>query len=530
MLCARNEYARISKGTQRMPEFNAIPDDTPIIIGAAQRVQHVSEVREDAMSSPMELAAAAAGAALEDAGVDAAPVDTIAVIRLFSDAAEVWASPFGGSDNPPESVARRVGATPGHRIYSNAGGTEPLAVMMELLRDIARGEKTLALLCGSEAIANQRAAIKRGLQLDWNEHYDQPLDNREHLKRFVSEEELASGLGLPAHYYALIENAYARRLGHDPEEHRRHMARMFAPFSEIASRNPFSQFPVAYAEQELAQESDANYAISLPYTKRLVAQDAVNQSAALVLTSAGHARQLGVDPDKWIVVEAYAQGDDQPLTQRLDITGSTAMSTVFESVLQQAGCRGSDFDLIDIYSCFPCAVQAACDSLQLPVDGTVPLTVTGGLPYFGGPGNNYSMHALAEMTARLRGGKARALVTANGGMLSKHAAMVLRAAGASESPVKWADADIVAIRQESIPTVDYAQSPSSGEVISYTVIARRGKPDIGIVLSQTGNGERFLASSVDTTVTGDMKTTSPVGRRVNVVEGGKRRLFEFAAQ
>jgi acetyl-CoA C-acetyltransferase len=156
--------------------------------------------------------------------------------------------------------------------------------------------------------------------------------------------------------------------------------------------------------------------------------------------------------------------------------------------------------------------------------------VTGGLPYFGGPGNNYSMHALAEVATRLRGSQARALVTANGGMLSKHAAAVLRAAGASESAVQWRDADVLAIQVEDIPTVDYAQSPDAGRVISYTVIARRGKPDIGIVLAETGNGERFLASNVDTAITDAMKAASPVGRPVKVIAGGERRLFEFATQ
>lgn len=513
-----------------MPQTSPLPDDTPVIIGAAQRVEHVSDVSPQTLSSPMDLAAAACNSALEDAGVEAAGVDTVAVIRLFSDAAKVWASPFGGSNNPPESVARRIGAAPAHRIYSSAGGTEPLTVMMELLRDIASGEKTTALLCGVEAIANQRAAVKNAVELDWREEYDAPLDDRRYLKRFVSNEELAAGLGLPAQYYALIENALAKRLGHSPEEHRDYMARMFAPFSEIAARNPFSQFPTAYTPDELARESDANYAISAPYTKRLIAQDAVNQSAALLLTSAGHARSLGVDPGKWIVVEAYAQAEDQPLTQRLDITRSAAMSAVLGNVLEQAGCSGRDFDFIDIYSCFPCAVQAACEVMQLPTDGSVPLTVTGGLPYFGGPGNNYSLHALAEMVARLRGGDARALVTANGGMLSKHAAAVLRAANASQRTVNWRDAEVVALETDGIPTVNYAQAPEAGEVISYTVIARRGKDDIGIVLAQANGGERFLASSTDLATTAAMKQASAVGRRVTVSSDGERRLFAFAAQ
>lgn len=479
------------------------------------------------MSSPMDLAATACRTTLKDAGADASEIDTIAVIRLFSDAAKIWASPFGGSNNPPESIAQRLGATPDHRIYSNASGTEPLMIMMELMQRISRGESTMALLCGVEAIANQRAAIRQGAELDWREEHDAPLDDRQYLKRLVSDEELASGLGLPAHYYALIENALATRLGHDPQQHLDHMGQLFAPFSAIASQNPYAQFPTAYSATELTTPSDANYPISLPYTKRLVAQDAVNQSAALLLTSAGHARELGINEDQWIIVEAYAQAEDQPLTQRQDITVSAAMSAVLASVLQQAGCQGGDFDLIDIYSCFPCAVLSVCEQLDLPTDGTVPLTVTGGLPYFGGPGNNYSMHALVEMATRLRGTQLRALVTANGGMLSKHAAAVMRTAASSERVVDWSDVNVVALEQDRITAVSYAAAPTRGAVISYTVITRRGKPDIGVILAETTDGQRFLASSVDENVTGDMKATSPVGRQAVVLEGGERRQFAF---
>ena len=76
----------------------------------------------------------------------------------------------------------------------------------------------------------------------------------------------------------------------------------------------------------------------------------------------------------------------------------------------------------DLYSCFPSAVEVACEEFGLAEDDPRGLTVTGGLPYFGGPGNNYVTHAIAEMVSRVRAAPGRfGMVTANGNFLTKHA-------------------------------------------------------------------------------------------------------------
>lgn len=47
-------------------------------------------------------------------------------------------------------------------------------------------------------------------------------------------------------------------------------------------------------------------------------------------------------------------------------------------------------------------MSAVADGLGLSADDSRGLTVTGGPPFFGGAGNNYSMHAIAETVALLR--------------------------------------------------------------------------------------------------------------------------------
>ncbi len=230
-----------------------VPDNTPIIIGAGQYVERLQQRSTPPFSSPMQLAANACQTALKDASVPATEIDTIAVIRLFSDTVKTWSSPFGGSNNPPESVARRIGATPAHRVYSNAGGTEPLHVMVELLQAIARGEKKCVLLTGAEAIASQRFALRNGFEDNWREEFDVPFENREYRQRFVSGEEISCGLSLPVRSYAVIENIEAHQMGNDLQQHRQYMAKMMAPFSEVSATNPYSQSPTSYSEQDLAE-------------------------------------------------------------------------------------------------------------------------------------------------------------------------------------------------------------------------------------------------------------------------------------
>ena len=132
--------------------------------------------------------------------------------------------------------------------------------------------------------------------------------------------------------------------------------------------------------------------------------DGVNQGAALILASAGKARALGVDPAQWVFVHGCAEANEKlPVSDRVDYASSPAIRVNARKAFAMAGIAVDAVDFIDLYSCFPSAVEAACAALGLACDDPRGLTVTGGLPFFGGPGNNYSMHAIAAMAARFAG-------------------------------------------------------------------------------------------------------------------------------
>jgi len=500
-----------------MTDYANLPDNTPILVGAGQVVQ--LEATDD---SPMTLAVQAARAALDNAGGHglAAAIDTVSITRLFADSMGMPPCPFGRSDNPPMSVARALGAEPVHCIYGQVGGNEPQSRLIEFARDIARGERALVLLAGAEAIRNQRSAQRAGRELDWNESFDKaafPLEDRGWGELFVTMQEVHNGLLAAMSYYGLIEQAQAAAKGFSTAEHREAMARLLAPLSEVAAANPCAQFPTALTAEEILSAPSLNHL----YSKRMVAQDGVNQGAALLLGSVGAARKLGIPAERWVFLHGLAQGEELKLSEREDPSRSPMLQAVLDSALQQAGRTIDEIDLIDIYSCFPCAVSAAADCLGLPVDGSRPLTLTGGLAYFGGPGNNYVMHSLAEAVTQLQarsGG--HALVTSVGGMLSKLGAGIY---STEPSRRDWAATE-TGISQDFLSRRPVVEAPERGKIISYLVNYHGGEAVQANVLAETEDGGRFVATTApgDGQTPGAMLAADPTGSlvTVTVAEGG----------
>jgi len=459
---------------------------TPILVAAGQTV-----ARESSLHGPLQLAIDAAARALDDTRADglAAAIDTIAFVRLFSDSVPFWASPFGRSTNPPGALAHALGAAPRSLIYSTVGGEQPLSLLRELAGDIARGQRELALICGAEAIRNQRHAERVGARPDWSSTVAAPFEDRGFGEQLATRQEIANGLLLPLTYYTLIEDLQRQREDRTTAQQRAHIASLLSTFSRVAMHNPFAQFPQAL---EAASILDAAPLTQL-YSKRMVAQDGVNQAAALLLTSTGTARRLGIPQERWIYLHGFAQGAEYCLSERADPSATAVGASVAMAALAQAGVGIDSVELMDLYSCFPCAITAIAKPLGLPCDGSRALTVTGGLPFFGGPGNNYALHALAVVMSRLRQQPdQRALVTAIGGMLSKHAAAVL---STQPSQVDWSTRGDPL--RPTLPPRTLAASPAEGRLLGRCVHYFGEQPVNAVALAETAAGERFVAGTAD---------------------------------
>jgi len=475
-----------------------VDSNIPILVGVAEVVEPLQGDLNQA-SSAQALAGKAAELALKDAlDVErlAPEIDVVAVTRTFPDSTPMYAMPFGKSNNMPRSIAKRVNANPKHAIYTKMGGNTPQSLVNEWSEKLAAGEASMVLLAGAEVIASTKAAIKHKVPLNWAEDIEGSLDD--HGAGFQGMRDSQSLkhmlLGAPPSY-ALCEVARMASQQKDLPTYTQGMAELLAPFSEVAASNPYSMFPKNYSAEEIATASENNNYVAFPYTKAMVAKDRVNQAAALLLTTVGKARELGIDKSKWVFLHGYADTVEKSLLDRKELGCSAALTAAYQQAVKQSGVDSSDLGFIDIYSCFPIVVAEAKAALGLE-NSDKTMTQTGGLPFFGGPGNNYSMHGIASVARKLRENpKAFGLVGANGGIMHKHAV------GIYSCQPGWTvcDSSLMQAKLDSQPIAQLAQYPEGDATIeSYTVQFGRGKPMYAVIIGRLNEtGERFIANNFE---------------------------------
>ncbi len=465
----------------------------PVLVGAGQAVSHWQVADGSAAApSPLSLARDAAKAALHDSNAPrlAAEIDTLAFVRIFEDSVPGDNHPHGHNTNLPGTLARDIGAAPRRAIYSSVGGQGPQQLVNEFASAIHAGEMECGLIAGSEAIGASKAARRAGLELDWTDGAALEIEDRGMGDMLLSRTEIKHGLVSPPYFYALFETAIAAREGRTRSQQRTAMSQLFAPFSQVAAANPYAQFPQARDAQWLASPSKDNYELADPFLKWHVAQDAVNLGAAVIIMSDDKADALGIAQHQRIYLHGAGEAGDDFISQRPVLDGSFAMDKAVARALEQAGRTAAQMSAFDLYSCFPCAVFSACAALGVDWESEKrPLTLTGGLPFFGGPGNNYSLHGIAAMIERLRAHPDDfGLVLANGGWMSKEAVGVYSATRPADfSPVEPA--------AKPDRTVSLAQEPGHGTLETYTVVHARGVPQAGICFGRTGAGARFIATA-----------------------------------
>lgn len=508
-----------------------LPPNTPVLIGVGQSVDHWDGSDIAAAPSPQSLMQRASEAALADTGAaDAvrAAIDVVAVVRHFADSAPgMVPEGTGGCDKPPLGLAGRLGITPARAVYSIVGGQSPQALVNEFSAAIHAGEARCVLLSGSEAIAAAKTAARKGLALDWNQAVEGTMEDRGLGPMLLDRHELTNGVGAPILTYPLFEHALRTRLGHSRAEHVQAMSELWARFSEVAAANPHAQFPKAMSAQYLATPSDGNYPVADPYLKWHVAQDAVNQGASVILTSVAQAEAMGVPRAQWLFLHGSGEAMDKHVSLRPDLSRSRAIEVALHGALSSAGKSPADIAHYDIYSCFPVAVLLVAEVLGVDWR-TTPLTLTGGLPFSGGAGNNYSMHGIAAMAQVLRADPGSyGLVLANGGFLSKEAVGIY----STVAPADWKPVAHAPMQAE----IDGEASPerleedTTGTIESYTVGYAKGKPGRAVVIARTDKG-RIVARPAD-----DAKEAAiaalldpardPIGRSVSITHASGVNSF-----
>lgn len=485
----------------------------PVIVGAGQLLRRPEDPAAapepiDMMRETLERAAADSGAPdlLRAA-------DSIRVIQLLS-----WRYP-----DPGRFLADRLGASPRETVLTTTGGNSPQMLVNETARAIQAGELDVALLVGAEAMFTRFRARRQKAWLEWTTQEEtSPTRVLGDDQSGTNDIEMSRAMALPTQIYPIFENAIRAASGASIEDHSRRLAELWSRFSAVAAKNPYAWSPTALSAEEIVTVTADNRMIGFPYTKSMNANLDTDQAAAVIMCSASAADAAGVPRDRWVFPWSGADGHDHYwVSERADLHSSPAIRLVGHAALELAGVGVDDVAHIDLYSCFPSAVQIGAAELGLSLDRQ--LTVTGGLSFGGGPGNNYSMHAIATMVETLRRDPGTlGLVTSLGWYITKHAIGVY---GTEPSP----SGHRTARPQEAIDALPRCEFVAEHEgdvtVESYTVMHERdGTPSLGIVACRLPDARRAWANVRDVDVLRGMTAQEQHGRRGRLDRDGTLTL------
>lgn len=489
---------------------------TPVIVGVGQ---HVHRPHETTSTSPLDLMAQALDAAATDAGLAGIPtkVDSVRVVSMLSYRA----------GNPAWLLAEQTGMSARELAYTTVGGHTPQSLVNRTACDITGGLADLVVLAGAEAWRTRMRARRSGVRHAW------PVAPEEQPPVIVGEDldmthpaETARGVYLPVQVYPMFDTAIRAARGRTPDEHLATIAALWSRFSHVAAGNPYAWSGEARSVAEIAEVTPQNRIIGLPYRKMMNSNNDVDMGAALLMCSVERAEQLGISRDRWVFPHAGTDCHEHNfVSNRWTFSDTPAIRIGGERALALAGIGIDDVAIIDLYSCFPSAVQLGAASLGL--DGLISggdrqLTRTGGMAFAGGPWNNYVMHSIATVVSELRTSPgARGLVWANGGYVTKHAFGVYsteppRDGFRSASP----QAEIDALPRRDVAAGDEALGPA--DIEAYTVMFDRdGNPELAIAACLLPDGRRAWATSGGADVMAAFLDGEWVGRRVTLGEGGR---------
>jgi acetyl-CoA C-acetyltransferase len=502
-------------------------DRTPVVVATGQSIERDSTV------SPVELAVRAAEVALGRTGRLRSLVDLVSMVNVFS----------GAGTAPATRLAHGLGLRSARTEVTTIGGNTPQWLVSRAATLVAASQAEAVLIAGAETQRSLRILRARGSPAS-------PVVSRsglEHLLRgrpdpgtceaeedrldpdpIVGDDrpgagprELEAGLAVPVNVYALFESVIAHRAGRTFAEHRSALGELMAPFTRVAAQHPFAWFPKAWAPCELARICPENRLVSEPYPKRMCAMLGVDQGAAVVVTSLEAARAAGI-ADRAIFCWSGAQASDVWFpSARPDPGRSQGIKAAASAALDASRIGIDEVTAIDLYSCFPCVVEMAASALGIDEHDERGLTVTGGLPYFGGPGNNYTLHAIATMVDLLRDRGGIGLVTGLGWYATKHSVGVY---GVRPNPNGWQEGDTTdaqrLIDASAVVVADAAEVTSDGAqeatVIASTVSnGLDGEPISAPVIARLDDG-RHVALAADESDLPGLAGRSIVGERVQV--------------
>jgi acetyl-CoA C-acetyltransferase len=394
--------------------------------------------------------------------------------------------------DPEQQLAKRLGIAPAHAFYGPVGGESPIRYIHEAAQRIARGECSVAAVCGAEAQSTATKAERAGVSLPWTPFAH---DVEEPKRGAAFQKPLAVKLGVfrPVTVYPFYEAASAAHWGQTPRQAMAESGELWSRYSEAASHHPNAWLKRHVSAEEITTPSPANRLIAWPYTKLMVANPMVNMGGAILLTSLAKARAAGISSDRLIYPWGGASAEEpRDYLIRDQFHESHPQNAVLNAAMDLAGGDGHAFDAIELYSCFPCVPKMARRTLGLGAD--MQPTVTGGLTFFGAPLNTYMTHAACAMVRRLRDGANLGLLYGQGGFVTKHHALVVSRTPPHQQLSQQTSVQAVADRNKGAVPEFVTEAEGRGKVESFTVLfGRNGEVEHGVVMLRTEQNTRTLA-------------------------------------
>jgi len=418
--------------------------------------------------------------------------------------------------NPGGEIARAIGADRAVSLLASVGVLQQ-TLIGDACRAIAEGEAHTALVVGGDAGYRILRAQIQGVRAQERQQDDVPglsLSPKDELRHPA---ELRAGMKMPVGLYAIMESAFRAHSGWSVDSHRDRLARMYSRFSEIAADNPSAWNRKRIDADTIRNASERNPMQAFPYTKLHCSTWNVDQAGALLFCSASRADELGVAHGKRVYPLASTESNHMvQVSARADIAACPGAGIAGRAALDAAGLTIADVDLVDLYTCFPIAVEAYAAELGLSLERD--LTVTGSMAFAGGPFNNYVLQATCRLGELLRAGRGRhGLVSSVSGVLTKQAFGLWSREPAPDGFVLRDVSDDVARAVRILPILDAAIG--SATIAGYTVLHERGSPPKGVAVVDAESGGRAVVQTEDPALIARMESVELCGAAVRLGEG-----------
>ncbi len=476
---------------------------TVVLVGAGQFMQKTADAA--VALEPVAMMVEAVERAADDAGTRELlrQVDSVRVVR------GAW--PYR---DPARIVADRIGSSARQTLLSFDGGNTPQSLVNQSALDIEAGRLDVVVLVGAEGIYSRRRAKRAGAVIPYTSDGDAaPAQTIGADVTMSSPLEMERGFEAPINVYPMFETAIRHHRGESVAGHLARVSALWSRFNAVAVDNPYAWIRRPMTAEQIATPSADNRLVGYPYTKSMNSNWDLDQAAAVILCSVEKAQALGISRDRWVFPWTGTDAHDTYLISNRDnYYSSPAIRTAGARCLSLAGVSVDELAHVDLYSCFPSAVQIAASELGLSEERQ--LTVTGGLPFAGGPLNNYVMHSIASMAQVLREHPGEiGLCSANGGYVTKHAMGLY----STEPPAGGFRHEDVQAEVDRAPTRQVTGDHVGPATIEgYAVMHDHNGPNVALIAALTPQGVRTFARSSDPATMATLVAEEAVGRPIVV--------------